>query len=150
MCTLLFSLLQDLYMGIFIYLFKLFWKKCLSSTAASTLQLFSRLFMRSSSHCIQRILWRELSGRPPGRSGGSRAWWWGQRWPPQRGRHTPTQRHASCGIGKPSPSGNSSLNEERGRGRRCQRRWELRGSCRTCVQQASSIETVLLCLHAFL
>lgn len=54
-----------------------------------------------------------LADRPLGRSGGSQAWWWGPRWPPRRGRHTPTRRHASCGTGRPSPSGNSSLDARR-------------------------------------
>lgn len=55
----------------------------------------------------------ELADWPLGRSGGSQAWWWGPRWPPRRGRHTPTRRHASCGTGRPSPSGNSSLDVRR-------------------------------------
>lgn len=79
---------------------------------------------------------------PPGRSGGSQAWWWGQRWPPQRVRHTPSQRHASCGTGRPSPSGSSSL-AQGGREGRSEKTRAKRGSCKT--ERFHFIQTVAYC-----
>lgn len=100
------------------------WKQQFICTPAdSTLQVkwfcFWRLLPGSRSQKVFKWsfhevwVWRRLAGWPPGRSGGSQAWWWGRRWPPQRGRHTPAQRHASCGTGRLSPSGNSSLHVDR-------------------------------------
>ncbi len=123
-------LLQDAFMYIFThskYSVKLHKQHCVCSKASSTSarirSVFKAVYAFKKSTYIPNVFPQGLSvvradSWPPGRSGGSQAWWWGQRWPPQRGRHTPTQRHASCETGRQSPSGSSSLNEGRKRKKR--------------------------------